>query len=239
MAANSEIHSFVSKFLGLMSSGYDATLKFDSKLGECSVQLQCNLGRPLPPVPPKTYCNEKYRNQSYYNRQKRRREEKFSVSTQAEEASFIEEDSAYEASFSSKNENKAEEAITKSNSCATSKSMSTVNKAEKAVKTCENEVKNEFPCAKCDFVSSWATGLEIHESRAHDECVDVGSRDIYEYTKHYWKKGWLGQTYQCFLDATAVIEESKLSEEQKSIEKDKILEARKKALGASYKDDPP
>ena len=49
MVAHAEINSFISKFLGLLGNGYDATLKFDGHHGEASVVLQCNLGRPLPP----------------------------------------------------------------------------------------------------------------------------------------------------------------------------------------------
>ena len=45
--------------------------------------------------------------------------------------------------------------------------------------------------------------------------------------------------YHTFLDANSVIEKCKISEDEKKKEKEKILEARKLALGSSFKDFPP
>ena len=53
-------------------------------------------------------------------------------------------------------------------------------------------------------------------------------------SKHYWKKGWLGGAYQSFIDAYDVIEESDIHDDEKKTEHDKLLEARKIALGDSY-----
>ena len=44
-------------------------------------------------------------------------------------------------------------------------------------------------------------------------------------------KGWLGGAYQSYLDAYDTIELCDLSENEKEVEKAKLLEARKTALG--------
>ena len=61
----------------------------------------------------------------------------------------------------------------------------------------------------------------------------------YKRTKHYWKSGFLGSEYQCFLDAEKLIKESDLDEVDKEKEQAKVLEARKSAFGDSYKHFPP
>ena len=66
----------------------------------------------------------------------------------------------------------------------------------------------------------------------HEDKKYVGS-------KHYCKKGWLGGEYQSFIDAYDVIEESDIHDDEKKIEHEKLLEARKIALGDSYTYFPP
>ena len=61
----------------------------------------------------------------------------------------------------------------------------------------------------------------------------------YKRTQHYWKSGWLGSVYQCFLDANHIIENSNLEEEVKKLEKEKILDARKLAFGDNFSYYPP
>ena len=61
----------------------------------------------------------------------------------------------------------------------------------------------------------------------------------YSATEHYWERGWLGSVYQFFLDANEIVEKGDLSENEKQTKKNKILEARKNALGSSYKLYPP
>ena len=65
------------------------------------------------------------------------------------------------------------------------------------------------------------------------------SDDCYEGSKHYWKSGYLGQGYQAFIDAKKVVDESSLDEEEKKVQIDAILEARKTAIGENYKYFPP
>ena len=61
----------------------------------------------------------------------------------------------------------------------------------------------------------------------------------YSRTVHYWKEGRLGFGYQTFLDAIEVIEACDMSEKEKEVKKEKVLEARKLALGSSFKFSPP
>ena len=97
----------------------------------------------------------------------------------------------------------------------------------------------------CDFASNWANGLSIHMTRKHgrieqlDGCNDVEESDKYFSTRHYWKEGRISTVFQTYLDATDVIEESELSEEEENVEKTKLLEGRKLAFGNSYEFFPP
>ena len=135
-----------------------------------------------------------------------------------------------------------------------------VEVAEKATETSENIVEADkasdknilkaekalaiFECQICDFKSNWENGVQIHMTRKHGtiEQLDGNSEEIdekYHRTRHYWERGWLGTSYQVFLDGTKIVEESDLSEVDKKKEKENILEARKTAFGASFKFNPP
>ena len=57
--------------------------------------------------------------------------------------------------------------------------------------------------------------------------------------EHYWKKGCLGISYQAFLDANEIIDSSDLSIEEKATEKTRLLEARNRAFGGSFRNFPP
>lgn len=64
----------------------------------------------------------------------------------------------------------------------------------------------------------------------------------YENTEYYWKNGWmwLGSVYQTFLDANDVIVEIGFSKEGKDAERNKVLEARKKAFSpGNWRNFPP
>ena len=100
-----------------------------------------------------------------------------------------------------------------------------------------------FNCELCDFVSSWETGLKVHESRKHknieqldgEGCYDDMIHDEkYEETEHYWKTGMLSTVFQSYLDVNEILEKCELTEEEKVIEKKKVLEARKFAFGTDY-----
>ena len=61
----------------------------------------------------------------------------------------------------------------------------------------------------------------------------------YSRTVHYWKEGRLGSGYQTFLDALEVIDSCEMSETEKEVEKEKVLEARKQEFGSNFKFFPP
>ena len=66
-------------------------------------------------------------------------------------------------------------------------------------------------------------------------CVKIQKKekdDQYSRTVHYWKEGRLGIGYQTFLDAIEVIESCDMSENEKDVEKEKVFEARKLAIGS-------
>ena len=107
----------------------------------------------------------------------------------------------------------------------------------------EAEVEvSEFECILCDFKSNWKNGLAVHMAREHSQIDQLDgnadlsksgnpSDEIYASTKHYWEKGYLGGGFQTYIDALEVIEEMDISADDKNVEKARILESRKKALG--------
>ena len=73
--ASMELSSFIKKFQSLRSSGYDASLIIENKLGEMSITLSCKVGRDIPPPSPTSMPGINSRNRrspSYYRRQARR-----------------------------------------------------------------------------------------------------------------------------------------------------------------------
>ena len=112
------------------------------------------------------------------------------------------------------------------------------------------ETESEFFCDLCEFKSKWQNGVNIHMARKHSriEQLDGNSSvndaseeddEKYKGVKHYLHTGWLGGGYQTYLDALDVIDESDFKEEVKVIEKEKVLAARKIALGENFKWFPP
>ena len=131
-----------------------------------------------------------------------------------------------------------------SSTTETTKEDST-EKVEESVDEAE-QAREEFSCPICDFVSNWENGLGIHMTKKHAnlEQLDGGSSisedaeesdKKYSETIRYWKEGKLGTVFQSYLDAITCIEESDFSEDVKTIEKAKVLEARKLAFGSEFK----
>ena len=105
-----------------------------------------------------------------------------------------------------------------------------------------------FPCNLCDFKSSWKNGLIVHTSRKHKKIeqldgnieTDENDEDIaYQNTESYWCKGLLGRSFQSYIDANEILEESNLDKEAKEAEKAAVLDARKEAFGDDHKYYPP
>ena len=126
---------------------------------------------------------------------------------------------------------------------------SVVNSENRIGKSAE-KAKTGFSCLMCDFRSNWENGLKIHMTRKHcnieqiDGNISVASDEVdddkkYSETCHYWKTGKLGTIFQSFIDANDIIEKSNLEEEVKIEEKEKVLQARKLAFGADFRNFPP
>ena len=118
----------------------------------------------------------------------------------------------------------------------------------------ETEVEEDgFSCNLCNFKSSWKNGLVVHKGKKHKaieqldgnitlelEADEEEDEDTpYQNTKSYWHKKVLGRSFQNYLDASKIIEESSFNSEEKKIEMAALLEARKEAFGDEYKYYPP
>ena len=158
------------------------------------------------------------------------------------------------------NVNEAEEASTVvkeiAETCSEEKQAVKAAESESVVnlenKIDESAEKSEidFSCLICDFRSNWENGLQIHMARKHcnieqfDGNVSVASDEVdddkkYSETYYYWKTGKLGTIFQSFIDANDIIGKINLEEEDKSKEKEKVLQARKLAFGNNFRKFPP
>ena len=73
-----------------------------------------------------------------------------------------------------------------------------------------------------------------------DAATDGTSHDVkYNSTSHYWTRGRIGISYQNYLEAIDIIENTDLEDCDKELEKLKLTEARKEAFGKNYKNFPP
>ena len=68
---------------------------------------------------------------------------------------------------------------------------------------------------------------------------NIDEDEEYARTARYWKSGSLGSAFQAFLDANEIIDNSNFEMEEKKVEKQKILEARKLAFGNNFSYYPP
>ena len=241
--AFSEIDSFVEKFKHLWHAGIKASLNVESFDGEACVTLQAGLGNIPPPYQFPSYPPRPPRGPAYERRQEKRkaaRQAPAAVRESLPEASGPQSEnikSTVEADGASKISDN-----TTADQAARSTAVMNENDAVKA--------DDNFYCQLCDFKSKWENGLNIHMKRKHSiiEQIDgnvsvsedaTNHDDKYSNTRHYWEKGHLGTMYQTFLDANEIIDNSDLSEEDKVIEKARVLEARKKAFGFSFENFPP
>ena len=80
----------------------------------------------------------------------------------------------------------------------------------------------------------------IHKGKKHKDIEQLDGLDAsikedfedtqYSNTEKYWKTGCLGTSFQSFLDANEMIEESSLDDIEKENERAAILAARKKCI---------
>ena len=231
-----ELDSFIQKFHQLWRAGQTAHLDVDTHAGQAWVGLRVQLG-PVPgPAHQHVSPPQRRRSPAYQRRQERRRRSACdrSEAMAPTTAIVVVDQPSSDESVAKPDELEADEAPTvqvEANTESTS--------AAKA---------DTFDCELCEFKSNWKNGLSIHMSRKHDkiEQLDGASdalndqgNDEYKGSKHYWKSGWLGAAFQSYSDALKVLEESDLEVADKEVEKEKILQARRKALGSSYLYYPP
>ena len=111
--------------------------------------------------------------------------------------------------------------------------------------TCANSADQVggFKCKICDFQSTWKNGLKVHMSRNHadiEQLDSIAADDKYLETEMYWKTGKLTTIFQSFLDCNEILETiDNFTEEEKILEKEKVLNARKFACGRDFKFYPP
>ena len=229
--AFSEIDSFLTKFKYLWHAGLKASLNVESENGEASITLKVGLGCIPPPFcfqrPPQPKTPPVYRGPAYQRRQQKRQAAKLATTP-------VQVDGAEEA-------RKQDEEID------IDQHDSADEVAEEATGNAEHTKSVlSFDCELCDFQSNWKNGLSIHMTKKHSKLNQLDGNfdenyedEEYKITKHYWKSGFLGSGYQCFLDAEKLIKESDLDEVDKEKEQAKLLEARKSAFGDNYKHFPP
>ena len=234
--AYNEIDSFLSKFRYLWGAGFKASLTLEANHGEASVTLKAGLGCPFPPPQ-----FRQRRGPSYWRRQETRRKAR-EYPTEAEEAELV-------VSKSSKATEKVVEKSTVNENIPAEKAVSKEYIEKDKSDGLENQNENEiFTCDICDFESNWSNGLSVHMSRKHgnieqlDGIDDNTTEEVdekYLESENYWKTGVLGTIYQTFLDVNSIIEYSNMSEDDRNKEKNKALDARKKAFGSEYSRYPP
>ena len=233
----SELDTFVHKFHQLWRAGHTAHLDLDTHAGEAWVGLRVQLGQAPGPAHEQFPSPSRHRGPAYRRRQERRRQSACDR-VQATTAEKVVVDEATDKSMSKPDDDELLEA----DKAPEEQDQSNHTENTSAAKA------ETFECELCDFSSIWKNGLEIHMSKKHDkieqldgfyDTVDGQDDNEYEGSKHYWKTGWLGSAYQSYLDAMEVLNKSDLDISNKEEEKIKVLKARKKALGSSYKYYPP
>ena len=236
--ASQEIDSFVGKFKYLWHAGFKATLNIEAEHGEAFVTLRAGLGSIPPPFylpKPPSQTPQAYRGPAYQRRQERRRAARTSaenVAKHAENANDPQPSDGLNVTASDQVADEATEIPT----------IEEINVSE------AEDVSEFFEYILCDFRSNWNNGLKIHITRKHGKIEqldgnttenDESADERYAGTKHYWEFGRLGTVYQTFLDANDIIDKSALDKDDKEIEKDKILDARKTAFGKYFLHFPP
>ena len=202
------------------------------------------------------YHRSSPRGPSYWRRQDRRRQAAQTAAAAASADTVTVTDkihSDYETDIKIVNAGKAVDEKSseenKNNKTATEK-VSESNESEEEIIETTNEALAEkaekcHSCDLCDFATNWVKGLRVHITRMHknieqlDGCEDLVEDEKYLSCSRYWKDGYLGTSFQAYLDALDILETSNLSEEDKILEKDKVLEARKEAFGSEFKYYPP
>ena len=203
-----EIQSFIFKFHQLWKAGVTAHLNLDTQAGKAWVGLRVELGQ-FDQVPAQTRSQ---RSPSYFRRQERRKAAKAADVTVADTVE----------------ENVVETSAVKAD-CSDHQEENRTNAAAEAVESLEAV---QHKCKICDFKTNWKNSLSVHMTRKHskieqiDGNLDKDSDDELTSSRSYWKNGQIGTDYQAYLNICKIIKDSNLSEKEKSIENQRVLEAR-------------
>ena len=248
--AATELDSFIWKFNQLWKAGITAHLDLDTHAGSAWVGLRVQLGH----VAPGPLHQQVYQHQSFHkagpSRQRRRARrlaarEKMSTAAAAGKAAEGSEEECVETA------EQTEETITEKVISSASENDNVGNNLENDTKKVDHEEAGNatdgmFECLICDFKSTWEFGLKVHMGKKHSNIEQIDGHveleeddDKYEKTEDYWKKGRLGVAYYTFLDAMCLIDSYDISEDDKKEEKEKLLDARKAALGKTFYNFPP
>ena len=237
-----EIDSFIRKFHQLWNAGFTAHLDLDTHAGSAWVGLRVQLGHSEGTLHPPPH-HPRQRGPSYRRRQERRQ----AVRAAADSDSASSTEQVGDESPKEVNSVDAVEANAEKNSDDTNEIDP--NLPEKTVEnsvndTCKNSADQveSFKCEICDFESNWKNGLKVHVSRRHadiEQLNSIAADDKYLDTEKYWRTGNLTTIFQSFLDCNEILESIDLTEEDKMLEKEKVLNARKCAFGDDFKYYPP
>ena len=247
--ATVEIDSFVLKLKILWKAGRNANLSIDTNAGKVALTLRVEDLEESDPVPDAQH--QRFRRSRNGPAQQRRRERRAaareSPAVEAVEGKAADEDNllnhrAVEASGEHASEEDSDKGVG---------DLKLVF-AEENTDAHDNENAEQadgFHCLLCDFRSNWANGLKMYVTGKHQKIEqldgsnsadeDLDKDEKYSNTKQYWETGKLGTIFQNFIDANYIIDNSELQEQCKTIEKAKILEARKCSFGTDYKYYPP
>ena len=259
--SSAQLDSFVQKFHQLWRDGFTAHLDLDAHAGKAWVGIRLQLDdscqaqqveKACHNYPP--YHRPSPRGPSYWRRQEKRRQaaqtaaaasagtdsvttEKCNDCDKDNEITTV-EDSDENLSNTQADNKIATDKVSDKTEADTENTKAIIEDLAEKAEGCHS-------CDLCDFTSNWKNGLRVHMTRMHKNIEQLdGSQDLEEDDKYlscnrYWKDGYLGTASQSYLDALDILETSDLTEDEKHIEKEKVMEARKEAFGPEFKYYPP
>ena len=233
-----ELDTFIQKFHQLWQAGVTAHFDLDTHAGNAWVGLRVQLGHDVPgPIHHPVHRQSFRRSSSSRDRRRARRlaAREQTNSEAAGEAVVTSEQGATEIRDSTVKPMNAE-------------NDANIDESEEETEKVTEKATDTFECPLCDFCSTWNNGLKVHMARKHRNIDQIdGNSDEkvldlekkYESTEHYWERGRLGIAYYVFVECKEIIDASDISEEEKLKEKEKLLDARKAALGSTFHQFPP
>ena len=227
----------LTEFLSVWSMNGEANLNLATKGGNLDIQFSLSLGNPgapfspSPPAPPPYKARhrgpaQKERNRARAARHQAAKTAELSVSSiDPATASVTDPETTTISSVT------AETTAAVSVTAASTTSTVSVALAE-----------NPTNCELCDFQGVSTVGLKIHKSRKHEDIPQIDGADSNQReTDSWWEEhNKLSlRSYQMYIAVLKDIEDAKISEEEKLIEKENVTNVRKEALGKIFDQCPP